>query len=200
MTTREEGKYSQDIFNWLQFILCQLENFKLSKNNRRYNVVTLILSLKAQLISSGCYRYLQSLECLSLPHPSTLRRLYSNIGLDTNFIYYLKVASRDFNKFKKRVLVLLNEIHLRSDYTYEGGNIFGSSLIKTNSTIPENHFSFGSDRAKTVLSFQVTSLFTKWQEIVRLLPCCNAKSPNLLSIAKQIIIDIGKCDLRVIVI
>ena len=78
LTTSQEGS----VFNRLQFILCQLENLKVSKNNRRYIVLTLVLSLKAQLISSGCYRYLQSLECIFLPHPSTLRRLYSNIGLD----------------------------------------------------------------------------------------------------------------------
>ena len=173
LTTSQEGS----VFNRLQFILCQLENLKVSKNNRRYNVLTLVLSLKAQLISSGCYRYLQSLECISLPHPSTLRRLYSNIGLDTSFIDYLKVACQDFNKFKKHVLLQLDEIHVRSDYTYKGGKIFGSSFIKTDSTHPENS-SFESDSAKTVLAFQVTSLFTKWSEIVRLLPCCNAKSSD----------------------
>ena len=138
--------------------------------------------------------------CLSLPHPSTLRWLYSNIGLDTNFIDYLKVASQDFNKFKKHFLLQLDEIHVRSDYTYKGGNIFGSSFIKTDSTNPENNHSSESDLAKTVLAFQVTSLFTKWSEIVRLLPCCNAKSSDLLPIVKQVIIDIEKCDLRVIII
>ena len=121
LTTCEKGKDSQSIFNRLQFILCQLENLTVSKNNRRYNVLTLVLSLKAQLISSGCYRYLQSLECISLPHPSTLRRLYSNIGIDTSFIDYLKVACQDFNEFKKHVLLQLDEIHVRSDYTYKGG-------------------------------------------------------------------------------
>ena len=86
LTTCEKGKDSRSIFNRLQFILCQLENLTISKN--RYIVLTLVLSLKAQLISSGCYRYLQSLECISLPHPSTLRSLYSNIGIDTSFIDY----------------------------------------------------------------------------------------------------------------
>ena len=65
LKTKDDTKELKDISIRLQFILCQLENLKLSKNNRRYNVLTLVLSLKAQLISSGCYRYLQSLECLS---------------------------------------------------------------------------------------------------------------------------------------
>ena len=173
---------------------------EVSKNNRQYNVLTLVLSLKTELISSSCYRYLQPLESLSLPHLFTLRRLYSNISLDINYIYYLKVASQDFNKFKKHVLLQLDEIHVRSDYAYKGGNIFGFSFIKTDSTNPENNYSSESDPAKTVLAFQVTSIFTKWSEIVRLLPCCNAKSSDLLPIVKQVIIDIEKCDLRVIVI
>ena len=198
-TICEEDSQSMSIFNRLQFILCQLENLKVSKNNHRYNVLTLVLSLKAQLISSGCYRYLQSLDCISLPHPSTLKRLYSNIGLDTSFIDYLKVACQDFNKFKRHVLLQLDEINVRSDYTYKGGNIFGSSFLQTDSTDPENN-SFVSDPAKTVLAFQVSSLFTKWSEIVKLLPCCNAKSSDLLPVVKQVIIDIENCGLKVVVI
>ena len=142
---------------------------------------------------------MQSLECISLPHPSTLRRLYSNIGIDTSFIEYLKVACQDFNEFEKHVLLQLDEIHVRSDYTYKGGKIFGSSFIQTDSSHPENN-SFESDPAKTVLAFQVTSLFTKWSEIVRLLPCCNAKSSDLLPVVKQVVIDIEKCGLKVVVI
>ena len=199
LTTEKDSKDFQSIFNRLQFILCQLENLKVSKNNRKYNVLTLVLSLKAQLISSGCYRYLQSLECISLPHPSTLRRLYSNIGLDTNFIEYLKVACQDFNKFKKHVLLQLDEIHVKSDYTYKGGKIFGSPFINPNSNHPEK-VSSESEPAKTVLAFQVSSLFTKWSEIVRLLPCCNPKSSELLPIVKQVIIDIEKCNLKVVAI
>ena len=179
--------------------MCQLENLKVSKNSRKYNVLTLVLSLKAQLISSGYYRDLQSLECLSLPHPSTLRKLYSNIGLDTNFIEYLKVACQDFSKFKKHVLLQLDEIHVKSDYSYKGGKIFGSPFINPNSNHPEK-ISSESEPAKTVLAFQVSSLFTKWSEIVRLLPCCNPKSSELLPIVKQVIIDIEKCNLKVVAI
>ena len=124
-----------------------------------------------------------------MPHTSTLRRLYSNIGLDTNFIEYLKVVYQDFCKFKKYVLLQLDEIHVKSDHSYKGGKIFGSPFINSNSNHPEP--------AKTVLAFQVSSLFTKWSEIVRLLPCCNPKSSELLPIVKQVIIDIDKCNLKV---
>ena len=52
----------------LQFINCQLENSLIPKNRRRYNILTQILSLKTHLISPTCYRYLQRMSCLSLPH------------------------------------------------------------------------------------------------------------------------------------
>ena len=199
LKTKDDTKELKDISIRLQFILCQLENLKLSKNNRRYNVLTLVLSLKAQLISSGCYRYLQSLECLSLPHPSTLRRLYSNMGLDTYFIDYLKVSCKAFTKYKRNILLQLDEIHVKTDYTYKGGKIFGSSCINWNLDDAED-ISSQCDPAKTVLAFQVSSLYTNWSEIVRLLPCCNTKASELLPIVQQVIIDIEKCDLRVIAI
>ena len=75
LTTNEDttGHSSQTLLNRLQFILCQLENLDITKTRRRYNVLTLVLSLKAQLMSSTFYRYLHSLDCLCLPHLSTLR-------------------------------------------------------------------------------------------------------------------------------
>ena len=62
LTTNEDttGHSSRTLLNRLQFILCQLENLDITKTRRRYNVLTLVLSLKAQLISSACYRYLQN--------------------------------------------------------------------------------------------------------------------------------------------
>ena len=88
---------------------------------------------------------------------------------------------------------------MKSDYTYKGGKIFGSPFINPNSNHPEK-VSSESEPAKTVLAFQVSSLFTKWSEIVRLLPCCNPKSSELLPIVKQVIIDIEKCNLKLVAI
>ena len=72
-------KYSE-LLPKLKFLLCQLENTLIPKNRRRYNVVTMVLALKSHLISSTCYSYLQSLNCIIFPHPTTLRSLYGTIG------------------------------------------------------------------------------------------------------------------------
>ncbi|KAI6656087.1 hypothetical protein LOD99_11326 [Oopsacas minuta] len=88
-----ENSGGQPVFCCLKIILCQLENVLKSKNIKRYNFETLVLSLKCQLISPVCYVYLQSLDSLSLPNLSTLKRLYSNFGLDSEFINYLKQSA-----------------------------------------------------------------------------------------------------------
>ena len=69
---------------------------------------------------------------------------------------YLKVACRDFNGFMRHVLLQLDEIHVRSDYYYKGGKVFGSSFIKTDSADTDSLST--PDPAKSVLAFQVTSL------------------------------------------
>ena len=90
-STEESSTRTQsELLPRLQFIHCQLENVLLPKTRKKYNVVTTILSLKCELISPAAYRYMQSLECISLPHHSTLRRLSDNIGLENDFISQLR--------------------------------------------------------------------------------------------------------------
>ena len=96
----------------LQFIINQLENLLVLKNHRRYYLITLVLALKCQLISPACYRYLQSLDCISLPHHSTLQRLYSNIGLDSEFTCFLKQSTIDFNFMERCVIMQMDEVHV----------------------------------------------------------------------------------------
>ena len=64
LTIEKDSKDSQSIFNRLQFILCQLENLKVSKNNRKYDVLTLVLSLKAQL--SLCLIHQHFGDCIQI--------------------------------------------------------------------------------------------------------------------------------------
>ena len=69
-----------------QFILCQPQNSLIPKNRRIYNLITQILALKTHLISPACYKYLQGLPCLSLPHFHTLEKLYHSFGLENEFL------------------------------------------------------------------------------------------------------------------
>ena len=165
----------------LHFIHCQLKSFLVPKTRRNYNVATTIMSLKCELISPASYRYLQSLECISLPHHSTLRRRSENIGLEKDFISHLSQLTSGFNHQQRHVSLHMDEVHLNAEYSYKGGNINGSSDIS-------------DDPAKTMLAFMVSSLYTKWSSIVQLLPCSETSAPEIFPITKKVISDVESCD------
>ena len=139
-----------------QFILCQLENILLPKQRYKYNVFTLAVALKAQLISPACYNFLQTSQC-TLPHQSTLRNLTSKSGLEYEFKAFLIKSTAHFSK-QRQLVLNIDEVYVQSDFSYKGGKIYGSSSSNVQVA------------AKTVLAFMVTSLFEKWSEIVRLYP------------------------------
>ena len=145
------------------------------------------MALKSHLISPACYRYLQSLECLSLPHPKTLQKLCSNFGLENDFSAFLVQATSEFSEKEKNLILQLDEIHVKSNVDYKGGKIFGYSLQ------PDHPI-------KTVFAIMASSLYRKWSEIVRLLPCSSTSATEIYTVVKSVIGDIERCGLKVQVI
>ena len=145
------------------------------------------MAIKSHLISPACYGYLQSLDCLSLPHVHTLNRLYSSFGLENDFCTYLSRATSSFTPQEKKVIVQMDEIHVKSDVSYKGGEIIGPSLNP-------------DDPTRTVFSVMVSSLHKKWSCISRLLPCASISAEKIFPIIKSCIIDIEHCGLKVQVI
>ena len=126
-TILDNSKENNQLLHSLQFILCQLDNLFRPKTHRIYNIETVVIALKCQLIPPAYYHYLQSLETLSLPHYTTLQRLYTKFGLDSEYITFLEKATSDFNQRERNVIVQMDEIHVKSEFTYKGGIIIGSS-------------------------------------------------------------------------
>ena len=54
--------------------------------------------------------------------------LYTSIGLDNDFISYLRISIQDFNSQERNVILHMDEIHVKSDFSYTGGRIIGSSI------------------------------------------------------------------------
>ncbi|KAI6656127.1 Transposable element P transposase [Oopsacas minuta] len=152
-------KYSE-LLPQLKSLLGQLEDTLIPKNRKRYNIVTMVLGLKSHLISSTCYSYLQSLNCLIFPHSTTLRSLYGSIGLECELQTYLEASTANINNQERNVTLHMDEIHVKSEFSYTGGRIFGSSTTQ-------------NEAANTVLAFMIPSLCKKWSTVVRLLPCAN---------------------------
>ena len=170
----------------LQFIQCQLENSLVPKNRRRYNILTQVLALKTHLITPACYKYLQQLPCLSLPHFNTLEKLYSSFGLESEFYPFLKQATHSFSEAEKHT-IQMDEIHVKSDISYKGSKKYGSSLS------PE-------DPIKTVFAIMVSSLHKNWSTIVRLLPCESLSAEKIFPIITACVKDIERCGLFIDII
>ena len=128
-------------------------------------MISLTLTLKAQLISPACYSFHQSSQCLTIPHQSTLRNLTSKSGLEYDFREFLIKSTAKFTKQQRQLVLNIDEAYVQSDFSYKGGKIYGSSSSNVEVA------------AKTMLAFMVTSLFEKCSEIVRLYPlaCTDAK-------------------------
>ena len=175
---------SLDILARLQFITCQLENSILPKNRRRYSIITQVLALKSHLISPSCYKYLPSLDCLSLPHYHTLEKVYSSFGLYCEYTAYLNQSTVNISSQEKNVIVQMDEIHVTSDVSYKGGEIIGSCLNP-------------DDPIKTVFAITVSSLHKKWSTIVRLVPLSTTSAKYIYPIIVQVIDNVEKCGLSV---
>ena len=85
------------------------------------------MALKSHLISLACYKYLQSLDCLTLPHPKTLQQLSSKFGLESDYSTFLKKATSEFNQKERNLILHMDEIHVKSPVSYTGGRIVGYS-------------------------------------------------------------------------
>ena len=98
----------------LQFTICQLNNLCVSKHKRRYNTITQIVALKAHLISPTCYSFLQSLDCITLPHFNTIQRLYSSFWLENDYATFLQQATVNFTTLERNVVLQMDEIHVKA--------------------------------------------------------------------------------------
>ena len=70
------------------------------------------MAIKTHLISPACYTFLQSLDCISLPHVKTLENLYSSFGLENDFCTYLRQVTSSFSSQERNVIVQMDEIHI----------------------------------------------------------------------------------------
>ena len=152
----------------LQFILCQIDNIFISKNSRRYNIITQIMCIKTHLISPACYIYLQSLECITLPHVHTLDKLDSPFGLENDFCTYTTQATSCFSSGEKIFIIQMDEIHVKSDIAYIEGKLFAPNLN------PE-------DPTRTIFAIMVSSLYKKWSCNTHLLPCASISAKKIFS-------------------
>ena len=115
---------SASLKTYLHFFVGQLTHLIGSKNNRRYNIITQVFSLKIFGMSPACYRIIQGSNCLILPHERKL--LAIKLGISGDYFQILKEITSKFEARERHVILQMDEVHIRSDASYKGGRILGS--------------------------------------------------------------------------
>ena len=106
--------------------------------------------------------------------------------MEYDFREFLIKSTAKFTKQQRQLVLNIDEVYVQSDFSYKGGNIYGSSSSNVEVA------------AKTVLAFMVTSLFDKWSEIDRLYPLASTDAKEVFEIVTTVIAHIEKCNLNVV--
>ena len=109
-----------DLLTQLYFILGQLENSIVKRTRRRFNIITMILSLNSHSSSHACYKQLQNMDCISCPtsHHYDVYTLVL-VSTKTRVFTFLKAETNDFNQFELHLCLNMDEIHIKSNITYK---------------------------------------------------------------------------------
>ena len=84
-------------------------------------------------------------------------------------------------------MLLVDEIHLKAFFDYKGGNIVGSS-------------STCSKAAISAFAFMISSLFSKYKDVVNILPASKIAAKDLFIVPKKTIVGLETIGFRVIAV
>lgn len=178
----------------IDFLYEQISLLTSCPEKYRYTIDTLIFSSMFYLVSPQAYRFVRQTNLLILPHPSTLHKLNSKLNSnpqlqqnDINFLKYIKQKATNIKESDTSISLMIDEIHIKKNLDYKGGDITGMSHDN-------------SDLASSAHVFMITSLFSKYKDVVHILPVQKITADILFSFIKKIIIELEKIGFRVIVI
>ncbi|XP_035230090.1 uncharacterized protein LOC118202039 [Stegodyphus dumicola] len=176
--------------NVIKFIIEQISI--LLQTSKRYNPDILIFASICFYISPQLYKFLRQSRYILLPHPNTIRNinLKHNVDpkqeqMDCNFLLYTKQKFRFLNESDKKVVLLIDEIHVKSYFDYKGGNLTGMAYNNS-----------GAD--SSVHAFMISSILSSYKDIVHMLPVHTLTASALHSFIEQVIIGLERIGFFVI--
>ena len=140
----------------LLFIIEELQLLFKPKEGRRYSTTMITTAFLWQLTSSSLYKKLK--DIFILPSMSRLRAYSSGLAVESGSldISYLNQRLADLTKQEKLMTLMIDEVYTARCIEYRNGAFIGI----TEDGIP----------AKTVLTFMIHSSFSKYQDVVCLVP------------------------------
>lgn len=170
----------------LKFIVEQLKLSQAPKNNRHYDNKSMILASTLYVHSSSAYNALRKCELLILPHPRTLQKLISSYELSLESSSYLENRIKHLKEHELLVSLVMDEIYIQPKLSFKGGEIYGSSN------------SDAQKCAKTAQVFMVSSLLSKYVDVVAIIPVINMTSEQLKSFIADVLKMLERTGFKVV--
>ena len=175
----------------IKFVHEQLSLLK--KVNMCYSYEFLIFSSLFYNVSTQAYRFLRRSGYILLPCNNTIRKITLLTSMspaveqtEKTFLFYIKQKFRILTSSDTTVMLLVDEIHLKSFFDYKGGTVVGSS------------FNNCTAAAKSAFAFMISSVFSNYKDVVHLLPTSKISAEDLHSVLKKIICGLENIGFKVI--
>lgn len=180
----------------IEFLKEQINLLTSATDNRlRYTCETSLFACLLNSISPHGYKFLRSSGKLILPSPRTLKTICSSFNtdprLEQNDVNFLRYAANKFkllDEYDKIVVLMLDEIHLKANFDYKGGNIVGGA------------FNTSGEKATSAHTFMINSLRSNYKDVVHILPVHTISGENLHKIIKNVIEGLEKIGFEVLAI
>lgn len=174
----------------IMFIIEQIKHAATLKNLRRYSGNTLIFAASMFVHSSAVYHMLYNTNYLCIPHPRNIKKLISKFSLfDQDIkgsVEYLKTKKQFLKKDELLVNLQLDEIYISPQLNFKGGNLYGSSK-----TDP-------SKIAKTAQVFMISSILSKYKDVVSIVPVNNLTAEQLKSMILNVMKEVEDIGFQII--
>ena len=163
-----------------KFLLQQMILCEKPKMARRYTSSIYHFACSLFLKSSSCYKALYDSNTLTLPSPSNLSKILCFLKPDisinsTTNIEYMKAKCERLSENDRLVNLMIDEIYVKKRVSFKGGCVTGFSDNRLN------------EEATTIQSFMISSLFSKYKEMVALVPVCRMTADDLYKLTVQVL-------------
>ncbi|XP_049774363.1 uncharacterized protein LOC126162092 [Schistocerca cancellata] len=172
----------------ISFLKCR------SSTQFRYDTNSMIMWSLVHSISPHAYKFLRNTDSFSMPSPNTLSRLCSKLSTNPvieqqghQFMSYITNKVGTLSSDDKTVLLLMDEIHLKSQLDYKAGNVVGCA--------------FNTEKflcATSAYVFMVQSMESPYKDVVSILPVHTIQGDVLFSYIKAVIVKLEAVGFEVV--